>query len=537
MDGMPTQDVRAREGHIPSSNLLPPRHDPGPTLRQSLHVETGIPPGGSAGTWAQRGSGVALVQSPSSYLLPSPTDHGVPSIPRHKVVEITFDGANYARVDLTRHSDPGAVRRDIISRLPSTTSSFSSFDIFRTDPPGSVAALNDGELMLDIEHFGDDRGTLKFLVRTVDGYSDSHLPTYARAAIAPPLLNPPTPIHFPSPHLIPSSRSSIADSGGWYGSDAPTPSTSGHTTDEVLSHLYERGCKNVANELDESSTSRNPVARGGGGDVYSGEFHTGKRVALKCVRLAIGNEDRNKLKKTAHELYVWSKCNHPNVLELIGVTHHRDQVAMVSPWMDNGDLLTFLRQHPGADRHDLCVQIAEGTAYLHSQAIVHGDIKGANVLISQDLIAKITDFGTSALKNYTLEFAATKSKPGLSIRWAAPEILEDKSDNSYEADVYSLAMTILEAITGDIPYAYVTKDCAKLAPHSKKIVGVDINLNPKPVDFSMNVRLSRTFHQKRRRLYALVGGLQDFSFKPAFQVFMDEKAADMFVAKGVRLRL
>ncbi|CAE6486712.1 unnamed protein product, partial [Rhizoctonia solani] len=197
------------------------------------------------------------------------------------------------------------------------------------------------------------------------------------------------------------------------------------TIEEVLSHLYEWGCKNVTTELDESRISKDPVARGGGGDVYLGELYNGARVALKCARLAIGNNDRSKLKKTAHELYVWSKCKHPNVLELIGVTHHRDQVAMVSPWMDNGDLRAFLRLYPNVDRHDLCVQIADGVAYLHAEKIVHGDIKGANVLISQDGEAKITDFGTSALKEYTLEFATTRSRPGLSIRWAAPEVLDE----------------------------------------------------------------------------------------------------------------
>ncbi|CUA72144.1 Putative serine/threonine-protein kinase/receptor R818 [Rhizoctonia solani] len=228
--------------------------------------------------------------------------------------------------------------------------------------------------------------------------------------------------------------------------------------EEVLPHLYERGCKNVTTELDESRISKDPVARGGGGDVYSGELYNGARVALKCVRLAIGNEDQSKLKKTAHELYVWSKCKHPNVLELIGVTHHRDQVAMVSPWMDNGDLRAFLRLYPNADRHDLCVQIADGVAYLHAEKIVHGDIKGANVLISQDGEAKITDFGTSALKEYTLEFATTRSRPGLSIRWAAPEVLDEKFDNSYQADIYALGMTMLEAITGDVPYAYIARE-------------------------------------------------------------------------------
>ncbi|CAE6429589.1 unnamed protein product [Rhizoctonia solani] len=587
----PTQDFGTQENHAPSSHVFPYR--PGSTSRQSLHVVTNASPINNNDTWPRRSPGMNLVQSPSSYLPPSPNAPGVPSVPRHKVVEITFNGESYVRLDLTRHTDASAIRRDMISRIPSSAATPSNFDIFRIHPPGSNGALNDWQLMLDVEHFGDDYGTLKFLVQATDVYSNSRLQNYATT---PSSLKPPDPTPFPFPTPAPFSRSSTINSDGRYSPYAstpdtrrytyspsqpldrypartpsnrvsmpipmpapaptpiqpprfPTPSPStyhassssfptpitenspGHlfvgrpvsmpvsplesqhlpgnmegysryapagygrenrdggiingrdgenwhgagrasarpqsvvingtmTTDEVLSHLYERGCRNVTDQLDESRIGRDPVARGGGGDVYSGELRTGEQVALKCVRLAIGTDDQNKLKTTAHELYVWSKCNHPNVLELIGITHYRGQIAMVSPWMENGDLRAFLRLYPDADRRDLCMQITDGVAYLHSQTIVHGDIKGANILISQDGVAKITDFGTSALKEYTLQFAATKSKPGLSVRWAAPEVLEEKSENSYQADVYALGMTILEAITGKVPYAHITRDCA-----------------------------------------------------------------------------
>ncbi|KAH7340115.1 kinase-like domain-containing protein [Rhizoctonia solani] len=548
----PTQDFSTQESYVPSSNVFP--FGQGSTSRRSLHITTNVSSASSTDTWSQRSSGISLVPSPSSYLPPSPSVPGVPSVPRHKVVGISFNGASYVRLDLTRHVDASAVRRDMVSRVPSSASTGSNFDIFRTYPPGSDGALEDWQLMLDVEHFGDDRGTLKFLVQAADVYSNSHLSNYATT---PSLLRPPYPISFSSPTPSPSLSSTVG-SASWYGPHAstlntdppshplngypargpsnrvsmpmpmpapapvqplaelagssgfPIPSYSTYhpppspfrtpvtenpsdqpfvgrpvsmnsvvisgtmATDEVLSHLYERGCRNVTNELDEYRISQDPVARGGGGDVYSGELLTGERVALKCVRLAIGNDDRNKLKITAHELYVWSKCNHPNVLELIGVTHYRGQVAMVSPWMENGDLLTFLRLYPNADRHDLCVQITDGVAYLHSQEIVHGDIKGANVLVSQDGVAKITDFGTSALKVYTLQFAVTKSKPGLSLRWAAPEVLEEKSENSYQADVYALAMTILEAITGDVPYAHIARDCAVM----NQIIGGKLPTRP-----------------------------------------------------------
>ncbi|CAE7128010.1 unnamed protein product, partial [Rhizoctonia solani] len=508
-DGPPTHHVGIREGYLPSNDVYPPRHSPSPMPRRNLQITTDS----NAGVWSRRNSEVNLVQSPSTYSPLSPSFQGVPSLPRRKIVDITLDGINYTRVDITRHVDARAIRRDMCAVYRLSPASYSNLDIFRTHPPGWDRALDDGELMLDIEHFGDDQGTLKFLLQTASRYSDSYLPTCARTTPTPsphstnfsapsfatsprypvewhgpeastsgtrgytrsstqtpnsrpanrlsmpmpipspaPMWQPtepetpefPTPTHstgYTSPARFAPFTNATGHDGQYHRRDSTTDSRPGSvvidaamTTEEVLSHLYQRGCRNVSRELDESRTSTNPVARGGGGDVYSGELYTGERVALKCVRLAIGNEDRSKLKKTAHELYVWSKCKHPNVLELLGVTHHRDQVAMVSPWMENGDLRAFLRLYPETNRQELvrvfmmprsnlmmleqCVQMADGVAYLHGQNIVHGDIKGANVLISQSGEAKITDFGTSALKEYTLEFAQTGSRPGLSIRWA-----------------------------------------------------------------------------------------------------------------------
>ncbi|KAG8719895.1 GTP-binding protein Rho1 [Ceratobasidium sp. 395] len=79
---------------------------------------------------------------------------------------------------------------------------------------------------------------------------------------------------------------------------------------------------------------------------------------------------------------------------------------------------------------------------------VHGDLKGANVLISDTGVAKIADFGNTKLKEQTVQLTTRTSTP-FSLRWAAPEILEN-SPCSMTADVYALGM---ETVTGDIPYA------------------------------------------------------------------------------------
>ncbi|KAG9075317.1 hypothetical protein FRC06_010154, partial [Ceratobasidium sp. 370] len=96
-----------------------------------------------------------------------------------------------------------------------------------------------------------------------------------------------------------------------------------------------------------------------------------------------------------------------------------------------------------------------GLAYMHGKNIVHGDLKGANVLVSGDGVAKISDFGNTILKQYTLAFTGSNDLRGLSMRWTPHELLTDEAVStkpSRAADVYALGMTILEIMTGKVPF-------------------------------------------------------------------------------------
>ncbi|KAJ1300634.1 hypothetical protein OPQ81_002286 [Rhizoctonia solani] len=224
---------------------------------------------------------------------------------------------------------------------------------------------------------------------------------------------------------------------------------------EILSHLSKHGCSEVTDQIDLSKSSEFPEVSGGFGDIYRGVLYDGGQVSIKCLRLVInsGTAGEKHVKRTAHELYVWSKCSHPNVLEVYGVARYRHQIGMVSPWMENGNLSDFLSRKPPVDRCALCVQVAKGAAYLHGQGIAHGDIKGANVLVAHDYTLKLADFGNSSLKEYSLQFTITADKLNISPRWTAPEIVLGDAGHSVEADVYAVGMTILEILTGAVPYA------------------------------------------------------------------------------------
>ncbi|QRV74287.1 Serine/threonine-protein kinase [Ceratobasidium sp. AG-Ba] len=240
--------------------------------------------------------------------------------------------------------------------------------------------------------------------------------------------------------------------------------SSGMPPSEVVSILVQHGCVDLTNRIDFGQCGHTPISGGGSGDVYRGKFIQGEEVAIKCIRpyLPPGEENGQKfLKRTARELYLWSLLKHRNVMELLGLVVFRDRLAMVSPWMNNGTLVTYIEGNPAVDRHKLCVDIASGVAYLHENKMTHGDIKGANVLVSDDGVAKLADFGCSKLeKTSALRFTTTETALGFSTRWSAPEILNESKEPDQTTDVYALGMTLLEAITGMIPFPDIGNNLA-----------------------------------------------------------------------------
>ncbi|KAF8596585.1 kinase-like protein [Ceratobasidium sp. AG-I] len=256
----------------------------------------------------------------------------------------------------------------------------------------------------------------------------------------------------PPPTALPSPSASTSAIRSFPEYDPPI--TSSMPTTEVITRLEDHGCQNIIDHLDLHSFDNYPLFSGGFGDVYRGKLTNGSHVAIKTMRIHINAHEAQKpLKNAARELHAWSKCQHPNVLPLLGLAEFRNQIGMVSHWMQNGNLPSYIAKHPETDRFQMSIEISKGLTYLHAANIIHGDLKGLNVLISDVGTAMLTDFGNAILQDSTLNFTATTEKHSLSPRWAAPELMDGPGMHSFAADVYALGMTILETITGKKPYS------------------------------------------------------------------------------------
>jgi hypothetical protein len=129
----------------------------------------------------------------------------------------------------------------------------------------------------------------------------------------------------------------------------------------------------VTGRLDLERCGQRPVAGGGFGDVYEGTLVGGRKVAIKRARLHLqqGNDgckvlkvgtflnsnvltlNVNGNKHAARELYAWSSLKHNNIVGLIGLAQFRGQIAMISPWMENGHLPDYISRNPDVDRIQL----------------------------------------------------------------------------------------------------------------------------------------------------------------------------------------
>lgn len=218
--------------------------------------------------------------------------------------------------------------------------------------------------------------------------------------------------------------------------------------------------RDLTAELNPGSTTL--ASYGGLGNVYRAALKDNTRVAIKCIRQDWSKLENKVTKYTAREIATWNKLVHPNILEFLGLALFQDQLVMVSPWMPYGNVVDFVNQR-GGNRCSLSLQLTSAVAYMHSLRVVHGDIKGANTLVSEDGVVKLADFGLTIVRDATLEISIT-NKGGGTVRWMAPELfLEESAVRSETADIYALGMTFLEIFTGHRPFRHTKNEVAVMS--------------------------------------------------------------------------
>ncbi|KAG2003007.1 TKL/TKL-ccin protein kinase [Coprinopsis cinerea AmutBmut pab1-1] len=216
-----------------------------------------------------------------------------------------------------------------------------------------------------------------------------------------------------------------------------------------------------------------PVTSGHFGEVWRGRYQK-QKVCLKVVRVYQRSDVEHFLRIFSREAVIWSQLKHDNVLPFYGVYELDEsrRLCLVSPWMDNGSLREYVRKSLLSEVHHrlLAVDVTQGLSYLHQQGMVHGDLKGDNILIDSSGRACIADFGLSSLVDGEMLRWTTSESTGLGVggtsRWQAPELFDPDNESSRPTcytDVYSLGCVFYEIFTGNIPFHETTREATVIS--------------------------------------------------------------------------
>lgn len=193
------------------------------------------------------------------------------------------------------------------------------------------------------------------------------------------------------------------------------------------------------------------LGHGNFGDVHEGLWNNSIKVAIKTLKQ--GNLDKGEFLKEAE---IMKKLIHPKLVQLYGVCSKDDPFYIVTELMSNGDLLNYLRKGKGGKLDvpsliDMCAQVAAGMAFLESKKFVHRDLAARNVLVGDNNICKVADFGFTRLTQDDLYVATLKSVK-LPVKWTAPEALKLKEFTT-KSDVWAFGILMFEVIEkGPSPY-------------------------------------------------------------------------------------
>lgn len=200
-------------------------------------------------------------------------------------------------------------------------------------------------------------------------------------------------------------------------------------------------------ELEAKYTDIQLIGRGGIAWVYSAmRISDGKRVAVK-IPISF---DEMTGKSFLNEIKVWEMLRHPNIVEITAVN------ILPVPYVEMeyviGSLEAVKKPLPVWKAVYIVQGIADALAYAHERGIIHRDIKPHNILVTDDLTPKITDWGMSKV----LATDPRKSSiAGFSLSYAAPEQVSPADygrTTDVRTDVYQLGVVFYELVTGSIPF-------------------------------------------------------------------------------------
>ncbi|CAN7092392.1 unnamed protein product [Brassica rapa subsp. narinosa] len=194
------------------------------------------------------------------------------------------------------------------------------------------------------------------------------------------------------------------------------------------------------------------LGRGSFGSVFEGISGDGDFFAVKEVSLLEqGSQAQECIQQLEGEIALLSQLQHQNIVRYRGTAKDGSNLYIFLELVTQGSLSKLYQRYQLMDSvvSTYTRQILDGLKYLHDKGFIHRDIKCANILVDANGAVKLADFGLAKVSKLN-DIKSCKGTPF----WMAPEVINPKRTDGYgsSADIWSLGCTVLEMLTGQIPY-------------------------------------------------------------------------------------
>ena len=215
---------------------------------------------------------------------------------------------------------------------------------------------------------------------------------------------------------------------------------------------------------------------------------TGRVVAIKSFNKKTLNKNGDNMKKILYETNLMKKLNHPNITKILEMFEDDDYILIAMEYINGGNLFSFVKKRRKLSEKTakfLFRQIILGIKHIHSQKIVHRDIKLENILIDLNNNIKICDFGIGRILSSKKQMLHDKCGTPM---YMAPEILLSSKNKGYEGfpvDIWSSGISLYIMLSGTLPFNLKNNESSSMDEENNNNIELQysiINKEPKKIE-------------------------------------------------------